>query len=93
MKGKKKVALFVALCLAIAMMVGLTVFASPVSAEDLNGWHQTEDGKWYYYESGSACADGIYWIDEEHYYFDADGVMANGEWLLLTEGWYYAQPG
>lgn len=92
MKGKKRFGLLVALCLTIVMLVGLTVFASPVSAEVKNGWINNE-GKWYYYEEDVPYVDGIYVVDETTYYFDADGVMADGEWILRGEDWYYAKSG
>ena len=37
---------------------------------------KTIDGKTYYFQGdGSPCRDGIYWVNSDQYYFDADGVM------------------
>lgn len=92
MKSKKRFGLLVALCLTIVMLIGLTVFASPVSAQEQNGWI-LNDGKWYYYEAGARYDDGIYWVGDNLYYFDADGVMADHEWVLYDENWFYAKAG
>lgn len=92
MKSKKRFGLLVALCLTVVMLIGLTVFASPVSAEEQNGWIYN-DGNWYYYEAGAAYADGLYLVGDDMYYFDAEGVMADNEWVLYDEVWYFAKPG
>ena len=97
MKSTKKIVLLAALVLAVAMLVGLTVFASPVSAQELDGWQMDANGEWYYYNDGSMLADEWEIIDGNYFYFDENGVMANDEWIPfpVSDGteWMYAKPG
>lgn len=57
----------------------------------LQGWKQTNDGAWYYYQSGAAVKgwlnDGYNW-----YYMDpTTGVMQTG-WIIYNNKRYYLNP-
>ena len=55
-------------------------------AESRGEWKQI-DGKWYYYENGTALR---YWqqIDGKWYHFNAGGAMDTG-WRKIGSEWYY----
>ena len=71
----------------------------------VQGQWQVINGKWYYFSKESdyaytsdahtysALRNGAYRIDDEYYYFNADGTMATNGWIFAKNGnWYYALP-
>lgn len=68
--------------------------------ELVTGW-QNISGRWYYFEEeslqdmrvGKAITDKTYTVDGKTYYFNSEGIMESGGWILLESGcWYYAYP-
>ncbi|WP_374717754.1 PKD domain-containing protein [Neobacillus sp.] len=59
----------------------------PVNAAVTNGWEQTPDGTWYYYENGKKVT-GWKQIDGSWYYFINTGAMKTG-WFQDYDGKYY----
>ena len=63
----------------------LTATASTVTrnASAYNGWEQTEDGSWTYYQNGQLVSDGWQWINGNWYYFE-NGIMSQNQIIPTT---------
>lgn len=56
--------------------------STAIETEASSGWVETEDGFVYLLEDGSRVKDTWQEIDGFLYYFDEEGIMAQGEWSM-----------
>lgn len=57
------------------------LFETPYTKQYTEGWIKNEVGKWWYQYKDGSYAVGWKVIDGSWYYFDADGYMANDEFV------------
>lgn len=64
------------------------LFSSDLGEDPVeDGWHQDENGRWFYYQNGSYLT-GWQQIDKKWYLLGDDGVMKTG-WQKVDNVWYY----
>ncbi|WP_158534715.1 C40 family peptidase [Romboutsia maritimum] len=64
--------------------------ANYTSQNNINGWIK-ENNKWYYYEDNTKKVGWFKDKSETWYWLDSNGVMASGEWKIISGKWYRFQ--
>ena len=57
-----------------------------IIVEQANGWYQSTDDSWHYFNNGNVICDEFLTINNDTYYFDTSGTMATG---VFSKTYYY----